>query len=90
VRTKEQDYDSEDLLQALLAQYPNLMAADQIDSAVPRRCLLIKLEKEVSGKRRKPDDGRSIICSWIRTGRNRRDLGYGPAVQASADVMEER
>ena len=47
VELREQAYDSEDLLQALLAQYPNLMAGDQIDSSIPRRWLLIKREKEV-------------------------------------------
>jgi hypothetical protein len=49
VEMKEQAYDSEDLLQALLAQYPNLMAGDQIDSKAPRKWLLIKREKEVPG-----------------------------------------
>lgn len=50
VEMKEQAYDSEDLLQALLAQYPNPMAGDQIDSSASRRWLLIKREKEVPGQ----------------------------------------
>ena len=50
VEMKEQTYDSEELLQALLAQYPNLMAGDQIDSSVPRRWLLIEREKDVPGQ----------------------------------------
>ena len=50
VEMTEQAYDSEDLLQALLAQYPNLMAGEQIDSAAPRKWLLIKREKEVPGE----------------------------------------
>ncbi len=39
-----QEYDSEDLLQGLLAQYPNLLAGDQFDPAAPRRWLLISRE----------------------------------------------
>ncbi|GIV97225.1 MAG: hypothetical protein KatS3mg057_1882 [Herpetosiphonaceae bacterium] len=46
----------EDLLQELLAQYPNLLAGDQIDSVNPRRWLLISRElglpSERSGARR--------------------------------------
>jgi hypothetical protein len=41
---REQPYDSENLLQALLAKYPNLLAGDQIDSDEPRRWLLISQE----------------------------------------------
>ncbi len=41
----EQAYDSEDLLQELLAKYPSLLAGDQIDRAAPRRWLLISREK---------------------------------------------
>lgn len=44
VEMKETPYDSEDLLQELLAKYPNLLAGDQIDSTVPRRWLLIRRE----------------------------------------------
>ena len=40
----EQAYESEDLLQRLLAEYPSLLAGDQIDSAAPRRWLLISRE----------------------------------------------
>lgn len=39
-----QRYDSEDLLQGLLAEYPSLLAGDQIDPAAPRRWLLISRE----------------------------------------------
>jgi hypothetical protein len=42
-----QAYDSEDLLQGLLARYPRLLAGDQIDSAAPRRWLLISRETPV-------------------------------------------
>ena len=44
VELTEQAYDSEDLLQALLARYPRLLAGDQIDRAAPRRWLLISRE----------------------------------------------
>lgn len=40
----EQKYDSEDLLQTLLAKYPNLMAGDQINNEAPRRWLLVSRE----------------------------------------------
>jgi hypothetical protein len=39
----EQPYDSEDLLQALLAKYPSLLAGDQMGTA-PRRWLLVGRE----------------------------------------------
>ncbi len=41
---KEEPYDSEDLLQALLADYPDLLAGDQIDDNDPRRWLLVRRE----------------------------------------------
>lgn len=44
VEMKEQKYDSEDLLQVLIAKYPNLLAGDQMDSVIPRRWLLISRE----------------------------------------------
>lgn len=44
VEMQEQEYDSENLLQEFLARYPNLLAGDQIDSAEPRRWLLIARE----------------------------------------------
>lgn len=55
VRMDEQPYDSEDLLQELLAKYPNLLAGDQMDSARPRRWLLIKREAELASE----EDGSS-------------------------------
>jgi hypothetical protein len=47
VKMHEARYDSEDLLQQLLAQYPDLLAGDQIDSAEPRRWLLVCREMPV-------------------------------------------
>jgi len=35
-------YDSEDLLQKLLADYAQILAGEQINSQVPRRWLLIR------------------------------------------------
>jgi hypothetical protein len=43
-------YDSEALLQELLARYPNLLAGDQIDPTVPRRWLLVNRETSVPGE----------------------------------------
>ncbi len=43
----ERQYDSEDLLQGLLEKYPRLMPGDQIDSATPRRWLLVSREMAV-------------------------------------------
>ena len=40
----EQEYDSEDILQTLLAKYPNLLAGDQINNEAPRRWLLVSRE----------------------------------------------
>jgi hypothetical protein len=50
VEMSEQEYDSEDLLQRLLEQYPSLLAGDQIDEANPRKWLLISREASI------PDD----------------------------------
>ncbi|MCJ7618837.1 MAG: hypothetical protein MUP64_01295 [Anaerolineae bacterium] len=44
VEMNEAPYDSEDLLQELLAKYPNLLAGDQMDDTAPRRWLLISRE----------------------------------------------
>lgn len=44
VEMSETAYDSEDVLQGLLTKYPSLLAGDQIDSAAPRRWLLISRE----------------------------------------------
>lgn len=40
----EHAYDSEDVLQRLLADYPHLLAGDQIDASAPRRWVLISRE----------------------------------------------
>jgi hypothetical protein len=47
VEMKEQPYDTEAVLQELLAKYPNLLAGDQMDGAAPRRWLLISREMGV-------------------------------------------
>jgi hypothetical protein len=47
---REQPYDSEDLLQRLLAKYPSLLAGDQVDSASPRRWLLVSREMPIAGE----------------------------------------
>ena len=43
----EAPYASEDLLQQLLAKYPDLLSGDQIDRDTPRRFLLVSREVEV-------------------------------------------
>jgi hypothetical protein len=50
IEMKEEKYDSEDLLQKLLATYPKILAGDQINSENPRKWLLISREMGV------PDD----------------------------------
>ena len=45
VEMNEEAYDSEDLLQGLLAQHPNLLAGDQVNTLYPRRWLLICRER---------------------------------------------
>ncbi|MDD3135936.1 MAG: hypothetical protein PHF57_02505 [Methanoregula sp.] len=50
VELREEKYDSEDLLQTLLADYPKILAGDQICSENPRRWLLISREMGI------PDD----------------------------------
>lgn len=41
---REESYDSEDLLQTLLANYPDVLAGDQVNEAAPRRWLLLSRE----------------------------------------------
>lgn len=44
VEMTETPYDSENLLQTLLAEYPDLIAGDQVNDADPRRWLLVARE----------------------------------------------
>ena len=57
VEMREQEYINEDLLQKLLADYPNLLAGDLIDHDVPRRWLLIRREVAVPSG----EDNRSLM-----------------------------
>lgn len=50
VEMNEQPYDSEDLLQTLLAKYPSLLAGNQIDPQAPRKWLFIERESGVPSK----------------------------------------
>jgi len=45
----ESPYDSEAILQELIAKHPSLLAGDQVDSERPRRWLLIKRELGIPG-----------------------------------------
>lgn len=47
VEMTEQAYESEEQLQELLETYPNLLAGDQIDSALPRHWLLVQRETPI-------------------------------------------
>lgn len=50
VEMKETPYDSEAILQKLIAKYPNVLAGEQMNSDAPRRWLLVTREMSV------PDD----------------------------------
>lgn len=55
VEMLEKAYDSEDVLQELLARYPNLLAGSQIDSTEPRRWLLVSREAPLPLEEHGPD-----------------------------------
>ena len=44
IEMREQPYDSEDILQALIARFPSLLAGDQMAAEAPRRWLLVSRE----------------------------------------------
>ncbi|NLE01465.1 MAG: hypothetical protein GX640_16485 [Fibrobacter sp.] len=48
IEMRENPYESEKILQELLARYPNLLAGEQIDSLEPRRWLLITREMGIT------------------------------------------
>lgn len=50
IEMEEKEYEQEILLQKLLANYPNLLAGDQINDSNPRRWLLISREMDVPTK----------------------------------------
>lgn len=50
VAMEQAPYDSERLLQELLAKYPDLLAGEQINAHVPRRWLLVSREMSVPGE----------------------------------------
>ena len=50
IEMNEQAYDSEELLQRLLADYPSLLAGGQVDVVSPRRWLLVKREMGIPGE----------------------------------------
>jgi hypothetical protein len=55
VEMVERRYDSEDVLQELLARYPNLLARDQVDPGEPRRWLLVTREGGIPDREGGPD-----------------------------------
>lgn len=50
VEMREHAFNSEDVLQRLLSEYPSLLAGEQINAASPRRWLLIAREVAVPGE----------------------------------------
>jgi hypothetical protein len=72
VELRAQDYDSEELLQRLLADHPHLIAGQQIDESSPRRWLFITREMGVPGEDAAAAGGRSITSFWTR-------MGYQPS-----------
>ena len=50
IAMEESPYDSETLLQKLLADHPDLLAGDQINAEEPRRWLLVTREMAVPGE----------------------------------------
>jgi len=46
----EHSYDSEDLLQRLIAEHPDLLAGDQINPGSPRRWLFVSREQGIPGE----------------------------------------
>ena len=51
IAMEESPYDSETLLQKLLADHPDLLAGDQINDEEPRRWLLVTREMSVPDER---------------------------------------
>jgi hypothetical protein len=50
IKMTEETYDSEQLLQEILAKYPDLLAGDQINQSSPRRWLFIAREIGIPGE----------------------------------------
>ena len=65
VKMNERGYVTEALLQGYLADHPDLLAGDQIDSITPRRWLLVAREAPLASE--EDGAGRWITCSWTRT-----------------------
>ncbi len=55
VQMESQPYDSEALLQTLLAKFPDLLAGGQIDNATPRQWLLVKREMGIPAEQAAAD-----------------------------------
>ena len=56
---KEQPFQSEDLLQALLANHPRLLPADLINSERPRKWLLVSRESTLPDG---PSNPGTLVC----------------------------
>ena len=62
----EEPFSSEDLLQALIADHPELLDGEQIRPDDPRRWILVKREKGIAETPDAGSGGRSTTCSSIR------------------------
>ena len=67
VEMSNQPYESEDLLQELLAKHPDLLAGSQMNADVPRRWLLVRRELGVPGGEGRRVGSASTTCSSTKT-----------------------
>ena len=67
VEMRESPYEAEDVLQALIAKFPSLLAGDQYADDTPRRWLLVGRETSLPTTMTLPDAGRSTTCFSTRT-----------------------
>ena len=63
VELRNEPYESEDLLQQLLARYPDLLAGGQMNTGEPRRWLLVRRELGVPADKERPAAGALITSS---------------------------
>jgi hypothetical protein len=66
IEMNEQPNDSEQLLQSLLADYPRLLAGDQVDEENPRRWLLVDREIGIPWEKGGGNQMSLITFFWIR------------------------
>ena len=57
IKMEEREYSSELILQDLIADYPDLLAGDQMDEENPRKWLLVKKEQELYSE----EEGSNVV-----------------------------